>query len=229
VRSFASASRPQPDCGAVGTRAFCAFHEKGIRIVSIKARFCSHCGSPFGSRSPAARDSGMGPCATCGTAQPLQGPSLLVLVAIFAADRILLQRRGIAPYIGKWAPPGGYVECNESLEAAAVREVWEEARVALEPEQLVPCAVISLPRLNQIHHGFIVRLPAPVPAEPVPPESTEVGWFTEAQVSALDNWEPGAAIDFGIQFSFFRTPAFEFIQQTDRFLRILGGGGIRYL
>src|SRR5690349_9369262 len=100
--------------------------EKGIGIVNIKARFCSHCGSPFGSRSPDgsrsldARDSGTGPCATCGTAPRLQGPSLLVLVAIFAADRILLQRRGIAPYIGKWAPPGGYVECNESLEAVAV-------------------------------------------------------------------------------------------------------------
>lgn len=159
----------------------------------------------------------------------MQGPSLLVLVAVFAADRILLQRRGIAPYSGKWAPPGGYVERNESLEAAAVREVWEEVRVPLEPEQLVPCAVISLPHLNQIYHGFIVRLPTPVPAEPVPPESVDVGWFTESEVSALDNWDPGTAIDFGIQFRFYRAPTFEFIQQTDRFLRIVGSGGIRYL
>lgn len=152
-----------------------------------------------------------------------------MLVAIFAADRILLQRRGIAPYSGKWAPPGGYVECNESLEAAAVREVWEEVRVPLEPEQLLPCAVISLPRLNQIYHGFIVRLPAPVRAAPVPPESIEVGWFNESEVCALDNWEPGTAIDFGVQFGFFRTQSFELIQQTDRFLRIVGSGGVRYL
>jgi hypothetical protein len=87
-----------------------------------------------------------------------------------------------------------------------VREVWEEVRVPLEPEQLVPCAVISLPHLNQIYHGFIVRLPAPVTAEAAPPESIEVGWFTESEFSALDNWDPGTAIDFAIQFRFFRAP-----------------------
>ena len=205
------------------------YSKDGSDIVNIAIRFCSHCGGQLGTRGPTGAGSGLGPCDTCGAAPPLQGPSLLVLVAVFAADRILLQRRGIAPYSGKWAPPGGYVERNESLEAAAVREVWEEVRVVLEPQQLVPCAVISLPRLNQIYHGFIVRLPAPVPAEPVPPESIEVGWFSESEVRALDNWDPGAAIDLGVQFRFFRAATFEFIQQTDRFLRILGSSGIRYL
>lgn len=174
-------------------------------------------------------ESESGRCDNCGAAVTRRGPDLLVLVAIFAADRLLLQRRGIAPYSGKWAPPGGYVECNESLEAAAVREVWEEVRVPLEPRQLVPCAVISLPELNQVYHGFIVRLPSPVPARPVPPESTEVGWFTESEVSALDNWAPGTRIEVAIQFNFFRAPGFQYIQQTDQFLRILGSSAIRYL
>ena len=59
-----------------------------------------------------------------------RGPALLVLVAVFADDRVLLHR-GVAPYQGQRAPPGGFVEAGESLEAAAIREVWEEAGIKL--------------------------------------------------------------------------------------------------
>jgi ADP-ribose pyrophosphatase YjhB (NUDIX family) len=157
------------------------------------------------------------------------GPALLVLVALFAEERVLLHRRGVPPYLDKWAPPGGFVEAGESLEAAAIREVREEVGILLQASQLVPCALISLPRLNQVHQGFIARLPAIVPAVAKPPESLEVGWFTEEEVRALDHWDPAANIDFGIQFEFFRAGAFEFIQQTDEFLRVIGSGGVRYL
>ena len=36
-------------------------------------------------------------------------------------------------------------------------------------------------------------------------------------------------IDMAVQFEFFRGRGFEFIQQTDEFLRIIGPDGIRYL
>lgn len=157
------------------------------------------------------------------------GPALLVLVAVFADDRILLQRRGLPPYEGQWAPPGGFVERGESLETAAVREVWEETRVKLEPTQLIPSAVISLPQLNQIYHGFIARLPATVPARAAPPESLDVGWFSENECRALDSWEPAASVDIGVQFNFFRTLTFGFIQNTDEFLRVISADGIKYL
>jgi NADH pyrophosphatase NudC (nudix superfamily) len=121
------------------------------------------------------------------------------------------------------------VEHGESLEAAAVREVWEEARVRLERTQLVPCAVISLPKLNQIHHGFIARLPETVPACAAPPESLEVGWFSESECREIESWAPAASIDIGVQFEFFRARAFEFIQQNDEFLRVIRTDGFKYL
>lgn len=157
------------------------------------------------------------------------GPSLLVLVALFADDRVLLHRRGLAPYEGQWAPPGGFVEAGESLECAAIREVREEVGITLDAAQLIPSAVISLPHMNQVYHGFIARLETRVPPRAMPPECLEAAWFTESEVRALDNWAPAASIDIGTQFEFFRAPTFQFIQETDAFLRVIGAQGIRYL
>ncbi len=110
-----------------------------------------------------------------------------------------------------------------------MREVREEVSVELDPRSLMPSAVISLPEINQVHFGFVARLPGRVAATAVPPEALEVGWFTEDEVRALDHWGPGGRIDVGVQFAFFRSRGFEFIQQTDNFMRLISPDGIRYL
>lgn len=60
-------------------------------------------------------------------------PSVTVDLVVFAlAERrlhVLLIRRGVEPYKGKWALPGGFVRPDEDLEAAAHRELREETGI----------------------------------------------------------------------------------------------------
>ena len=57
-------------------------------------------------------------------------PSVTVDIILFygEADRIevLLVKRALDPFKGRWAFPGGFVDEDESLEAAAARELREE-------------------------------------------------------------------------------------------------------
>jgi len=53
-------------------------------------------------------------------------PSVTVDIILFDRTRTLLIRRGGHPCIGMWAFPGGFVEPNETVEDAAVRELFEE-------------------------------------------------------------------------------------------------------
>jgi 8-oxo-dGTP diphosphatase len=63
-----------------------------------------------------------------------QRPSLTVDCVIFGLDeqdlKVLLIRRDIKPYEGKWALPGGFVRVDETLDDAARRELQEETGVA---------------------------------------------------------------------------------------------------
>ena len=60
-------------------------------------------------------------------------PSVTVDLVIFTiADddlKVLLIRRGLEPFKGCWALPGGFVGIDESMEEAAARELKEEAGV----------------------------------------------------------------------------------------------------
>ncbi len=75
-------------------------------------------------------------------------PSVTVDIAVCVPQergmRLLLIKRGGHPYIGKWAFPGGFVEKDETCEAAAARELFEETGVSDLPlRQLV---TVSTPK-----------------------------------------------------------------------------------
>ena len=60
-------------------------------------------------------------------------PSVTVDILVFTIEKnvlkVLLVKRGIEPFKGKWAIPGGFIQINESLEDAAKRELLQETGI----------------------------------------------------------------------------------------------------
>src|SRR5271170_4790544 len=58
-------------------------------------------------------------------------PALTVDCVVFGIDdaglNVLLIERGLEPFKGRWALPGGFVSVDETLDDAARRELGEEA------------------------------------------------------------------------------------------------------
>lgn len=54
------------------------------------------------------------------------GPSLAADAVWIRAGKVLLVRRGRPPFAGRWALPGGFVNPEERVEEAVVRELSEE-------------------------------------------------------------------------------------------------------
>jgi 8-oxo-dGTP diphosphatase len=186
-------------------------------------RYCAHCGyslaaNPSDSAAGAARA-----CGNCGTIA-YDGPRALVLSLVFAANKLLLIQRGQPPYQGQWAPPGGFVEHGESLEAAAAREVKEETGVELEAEAMIPYGLISLPKLNQIHALFMARLPETVPLSPALPEALDARWVPESEIVKLEFWDTGTRYDFALVYEHGRSGSFTFFQRSESFIRLFIDG-----
>jgi 8-oxo-dGTP diphosphatase len=61
-------------------------------------------------------------------------PALTVDCVVFGLDeedlKVLLIQRAQEPFAGKWALPGGFVQLDETLEEAAMRELQEETGVS---------------------------------------------------------------------------------------------------
>jgi len=64
-------------------------------------------------------------------------PGVTVDAIVTVGYKILLIKRKNAPYKGKWALPGGFIEYGESAEDAVKREIFEEANLTIEISDII--------------------------------------------------------------------------------------------
>lgn len=90
--------------------------------------YCLQCGALLVTGFVAGRERPH--CPACGFIL-FRNPSPVGMAVVERDGRLLLIRRANPPLQGYWAPPTGYVELDESVEAAARRETREETAMEI--------------------------------------------------------------------------------------------------
>jgi 8-oxo-dGTP diphosphatase len=111
----------------------------------------------------------------------------LVVVTREREPRVLLIRRKHEPFAGMWAIPGGFVDMDEGLEAAARRELQEETGTVVDDiEQLGAFGDPGRdPRGRTISVVFLARVNAAQLRPQAADDAAEVGWHPLQQLPKL--------------------------------------------
>ena len=148
-------------------------------------RFCSQCGAILEVREIGGR--GRPVCPACGHVV-WSHFTLGIGGMLFHEGKVLLGLRNIEPDFGRWSMPGGYVEMDETLEQAVVREFREETGLQVQPLGLL--AILQSPGQENNHSWCIwgVRLAGPLAdLAPDPVEVQQVRFFAPEELDSLEN------------------------------------------
>jgi len=133
-------------------------------------------------------------------------PSVTVDMLIFAVDEeemeteVLLIKRKNHPCIGQWAIPGGFVNVDESLEAAAARELEEETGLkGICLEQLYTWGNVKRdPRTRVISVSYMAAVPKNQLTPKAGDDAEEACWF-QVKKKKLSELENGATYALTIE------------------------------
>ena len=114
-------------------------------------KFCGQCGAPVARRIPEGEDREREVCPVCNYIH-YRNPIPVVGCVPEYNGRILLCRRAIDPRLGFWTVPAGFMELDETLEEAALRETREEACAEIRLGELF--SIVDVPRAGQVHFFF---------------------------------------------------------------------------
>ena len=118
-------------------------------------------------------------------------PALTVDAVVFGFDegelKILLIQRGLPPFKGKWALPGGFVKVEEPIDTAVRRELEEETGLTeIFLEQLYTFGAVDRDpreRVVSVAHYALVKLSEHSAAGAS--DASDAAWFPVGRVPAL--------------------------------------------
>ena len=146
--------------------------------IADSLKFCSRCGSPLVFGAIPGEDRDRLACPNCGHIVYVNPRLVVTVFPITDAGEIVLIRRGIEPGKGAWAQPGGFLEVDETVHEAAIRETHEETGLLIQPGEII--GLYSRLEAAVVTIAFEARI---VGGKAAPtPEATEVVAFAPEDV-----------------------------------------------
>jgi 8-oxo-dGTP diphosphatase len=118
-------------------------------------------------------------------------PALTVDCVVFGFDEgeltVLLIERGLEPFKGRWALPGGFVNLDETLDDAARRELEEEAGLKnIFLEQLYTFGAVNRdPRERVVSVAYYALVKLSKHAAKASTDAADVHWFPVSKIPKL--------------------------------------------
>jgi ADP-ribose pyrophosphatase YjhB (NUDIX family) len=98
---------------------------------------CTRCGTALRLGPIEGEDRDRLACPRCGLVAYVNPRLVVTTIPVTDAGEVVLLRRGIEPGLGAWAQPGGFLEVDETVAEAAIRETLEETGLVVEPGEIV--------------------------------------------------------------------------------------------
>jgi 8-oxo-dGTP diphosphatase len=109
----------------------------------------------------------------------------VVAVIVDEAERVLLTRRAIPPFLDMWVMPGGKIDLGEPIVRALHREVREEVGLEVTVEGLVDVFEHLTPDTDHFVILYYRCRPLTHALTPNPAEVAEARWVARAELPSL--------------------------------------------
>jgi ADP-ribose pyrophosphatase YjhB (NUDIX family) len=148
--------------------------------LATSLNYCSRCGGPLNFGYVDGENRERLACSNCGFVAYVNPRLVVSTIPVTHDGRVVLLRRGIEPGKGWWAQPGGFLEVDETVTEAAVRETFEETGLVVKPGEIIglytrlEAAVVVLAFEAQVVSGEFRTNPEALEIEAFAPE--DIPW-----------------------------------------------------